>query len=321
MATPASLRALLSHADEYGAAVRNAMPKKVIVAYHGSPYDFDRFDASKIGTGEGAQSYGHGLYFAGREGTARSYRDRLSGQLLIDNAPLSGDASDYVRLFAEKMAAGKGASVARDIARLQRRAGQAKARLDDVQSRWDALGPEAAYEVEGLVSELAHAKVQSRHLEEQLNAFNTYLRDRAVRRNAGHMYEVEIGYPEESLLDWDAAFARQPPAVQSAFGDVYAGNSIPNVADGAGDGRKVYLELIARGQDAGLGGNAAAVGAARQMRDAGIPGIRYLDQGSRSAGEGTRNYVMFPGTEDRIRILRKYGLLAPMGAGMMGGEE
>jgi hypothetical protein len=46
--------------------------------------------------------------------------------------------------------------------------------------------------------------------------------------------------------------------------------------------------------------------------DAGIPGIRYLDQGSRSAGEGTRNYVMFPGTEDHIRILRQYGLLAPM---------
>src|SRR5262245_55132228 len=31
-----------------------------IRAYHGSPHDFERFDASKIGTGEGAQSYGHG---------------------------------------------------------------------------------------------------------------------------------------------------------------------------------------------------------------------------------------------------------------------
>ena len=35
-----------------------------IRAYHGSPHDFERFDTSKIGTGEGAQSYGHGLYFA-----------------------------------------------------------------------------------------------------------------------------------------------------------------------------------------------------------------------------------------------------------------
>jgi hypothetical protein len=51
---------------------------------------------------------------------------------------------------------------------------------------------------------------------------------------------------------------------------------------------------------------------AQALLEAGIPGIRYLDGQSRSAGQGTRNYVMFPGTEDRIRILRKYGLLAPM---------
>ena len=30
-----------------------------------------------IGTGEGAQAYGHGLYFAEREGTAKAYRDNL----------------------------------------------------------------------------------------------------------------------------------------------------------------------------------------------------------------------------------------------------
>ena len=46
-----------------------------ITAYHGSPHDFDRFDLSKIGTGEGAQAYGHGLYFAENEGVAKGYRD------------------------------------------------------------------------------------------------------------------------------------------------------------------------------------------------------------------------------------------------------
>ena len=48
-----------------------------IRAYHGSPYDFDRFDMSKIGTGEGAQVYGHGLYFAENEGTAQSYKNGI----------------------------------------------------------------------------------------------------------------------------------------------------------------------------------------------------------------------------------------------------
>ncbi len=45
-----------------------------IKAYHGSPHDFDKFDLSKIGTGEGAQAYGHGLYFAENEGVAKSYK-------------------------------------------------------------------------------------------------------------------------------------------------------------------------------------------------------------------------------------------------------
>jgi len=48
-----------------------------ITAYHGSPHDFDQFDTSKIGTGEGAQAYGHGLYFAEHEPIAQSYRDKF----------------------------------------------------------------------------------------------------------------------------------------------------------------------------------------------------------------------------------------------------
>ena len=48
------------------------------VAYHGTPHEFDRFDTAHIGTGEGAQAYGHGLYFAENEGVAESYRNQLS---------------------------------------------------------------------------------------------------------------------------------------------------------------------------------------------------------------------------------------------------
>lgn len=46
-----------------------------ITAYHGSPHEFEQFDISKIGTGEGAQAYGHGLYFAEHEPTAKYYRN------------------------------------------------------------------------------------------------------------------------------------------------------------------------------------------------------------------------------------------------------
>jgi hypothetical protein len=37
----------------------------------------------------------------------------------------------------------------------------------------------------------------------------------------------------------------------------------------------------------------------------GIPGIRYLDAGSRDGGSGTRNFVVFPGEEKKVRILER----------------
>ena len=47
-------------------------------AWHGSPYTFDKFSTSAIGTGEGAQAYGYGLYFAGNKEVAEWYREQLS---------------------------------------------------------------------------------------------------------------------------------------------------------------------------------------------------------------------------------------------------
>ena len=45
--------------------------------------------------------------------------------------------------------------------------------------------------------------------------------------------------------------------------------------------------------------------ASTALRDAGIPGIRYLDGGSRKSGEGTYNYVVFPGMEGLLKILSR----------------
>jgi hypothetical protein len=104
-----------------------------IRAFHGSPYDFERFDMSKIGTGEGAQAYGHGLYLAESEDVARVYRDQVKDMAAIAaaNARMSELArqmdplrkpgtlreftdprgnelvAEYDRLMAEKMKPGR----------------------------------------------------------------------------------------------------------------------------------------------------------------------------------------------------------------------
>ena len=49
-------------------------------AYHGTPYIFDRFTTDKIGTGEGSQVFGWGLYFTDLKGIAEGYAEKLSEQ-------------------------------------------------------------------------------------------------------------------------------------------------------------------------------------------------------------------------------------------------
>ena len=52
--------------------------KMQVDAWHGSPYQFERFTTEKIGTGEGAQAFGWGLYFTDLESIAKNYAKQLS---------------------------------------------------------------------------------------------------------------------------------------------------------------------------------------------------------------------------------------------------
>lgn len=48
-------------------------------AYHGTGHNVDKFTTKKIGTGEGAQAFGWGMYFAGKKEIAEYYRHKLGG--------------------------------------------------------------------------------------------------------------------------------------------------------------------------------------------------------------------------------------------------
>lgn len=66
---------------------------KQVVAYHGSPYSFDRFTTNAMGTGEGNQSFGWGLYFTDLESIARNYANMnvLVGKPLNKGIPTFAD--------------------------------------------------------------------------------------------------------------------------------------------------------------------------------------------------------------------------------------
>lgn len=253
-----------------------------IRAYHGSPHSFDAFDLGKIGTGEGAQAYGHGLYFAENEGIARSYRDALAGydwNRTASGAPIS---SNLARMLEDGYAAAESQGVRRPTARDA--AFMAQKSLDAQKA--DAL---AAKDFDWF------SQVQDHSAE--LDRIN-----RDLPQPAGHMYEVGINADPEHMLDWDKPLSQQSQHVRDALGQT----SILYHADNMGlrdpTGRDLMQNVIGD-HPSGVDG----------LRAAGIPGIRYLDGSSRSAGAGTSNYVVFdPAT---IEILRKYGIAGLIGGG------
>lgn len=65
--------------EQYGPHAKTTDGRVLLLpAYHGTPHKVDKFSMSKIGTGEGAQAYGWGLYFTETESVAEGYRRKLS---------------------------------------------------------------------------------------------------------------------------------------------------------------------------------------------------------------------------------------------------
>jgi hypothetical protein len=281
MADPvsSSLRVIraLSKADD--------VPRGVIRAYHGSPHSFRRFDASKIGTGEGAQAYGHGLYFAGKEDVARTYRD-------IAPAVPSAEALESLRRIEDR------------LQKLRTEKSKLEFALEDAAEQGGFTAPGWGDIKSPPPEVLERLQPQLKAVNDELNALA--MEQMQVRQGGrGHMYEVELGVPEGALLDLDAPVIQQSPAIQEMLGGY--GRAPSHFTFGQEGWRGSNALFRARDN---LGGSAEE--ASRVLLERGIPGVRYLDGDSRIATEGTRNYVMFPGTEDRIRILRQYGLLPPL---------
>ena len=292
--------------------------------YHGSPYKFDRFDASKIGSGEGAQVYGHGLYFAEVPEVAKGYQATLGHKGALDleheaiqrGIPLSREAQ--IELMRQSM---------RDMP------------------------------LKITVKNLQNANIEARSLDEDKLA--GLVKDYKESKQ-GSLYKVDL--PDEQIakmLDWDkpmtesemnllydkmqqsplASFAK--PFQDNFYSAMERGHKTP-------DGQDLFMELSKQ-----LGGQKYV---SEALRELGIPGIKYLDEGSRGAsGSGkwklkfptgeekiydfkpdddvlkmmnataephvTRNFVTFPGEEQSMTILERNGqpMVAPTPEGMANG--
>lgn len=73
-------------------------------AWHGTPHDFDAFDLGAIGTGEGAQVHGWGLYFAKERKVSEGYKRQLTRnnipEITLDGVPFGELTWHQKRLLA-----------------------------------------------------------------------------------------------------------------------------------------------------------------------------------------------------------------------------
>lgn len=307
---PSTVAAANREQERMTAALMGTAPGFVgMTAWHGSPHKFDRFDSSKIGTGEGAQAYGHGLYLAENQGVADSYRRTLTAgvpDVYVNGRRLSGGA---LNTAANQLAETKDVITRDDLRRHL---------TDRLADAIDSTSPYAA----------AHAK----ELREALKKLQGAKEVRVDFDGAGGaLYKVDL--PDEMvarMLDWDKPLSQQAPDVQKAIDalhkknprayqqlvDAQLGGPVMDQATGRDMYRNLHESLIRSGK-----AKPAAVKeqeAAELIRRAGIPGIRYLDQGSRGAGSGTSNFVVFPGEENALRILERNGMTLADMAGQSG---
>ena len=294
------------------------------IVWHGSPYKFDAFDASKIGTGEGAQAYGHGLYFAESPDVAKGYRDLLTKsdkQFYIKGKRVEPELLDsFQSNVLNAKGYGRNKQDYLDELEMNRVSSGAIQKISKI---WDEMGDVTVKEV----------------LPENASLYKVDLPDEAIAR----------------MLDWDKPLSQQSKEVKTAVNKMLP--NMPNMATG-----EQIIDALKNRAMSGID-PAARKGLENYAQDAafdlasyGIPGIRYLDEASRNKAllprydvvrkkdgatvmqviEGnekrpdinklmtsgefelrgpfdkrTRNFVVFPGEERLLRILERNN--QPMG--------
>ncbi len=232
---------------------------KDITAYHGSPHKFDKFSLDKIGTGEGAQVYGHGLYFADDPAVAKSYMNQLfSGK---DDAP----ESIAKRMIAPQEVGGLGLTKEKAQATLMDR-------LNSPQAK------------------------KNKEFSDRISKAVNYLSNPNPNSGA-NFYKVDI--PDEAvanMLLWDKPLSEQPEAVRMSLQKAIS--LMPE------ERQQLFKEYPL--QDFQQGKDIKEMIGERLLKQAGIPGIRYLDQGSRDVGSGTMNTVLFD--DALVKILERNGV-------------
>lgn len=243
--------------------------------WHGTPHEVKgKFDLDKVGTGEGAQAYGYGTYFAENPLVAKEYQKMLAGP--------EQTASDYLKMYKtpETAISALQESISPNLTPEAKKFTQDA--IDVLKSGKPLIGnlykadiPDAAIPQ---MLDWDKPLSQQKHIWDKLpqdvrnaiddaleNSGRTSMSDALGEYKGRHLYKaLEHHEVHESL----------PPQIGAS--DWFKGDTSPAQHTSA------FLESL------------------------GIPGVRYLDQTSRKTGQGTSNFVIFK--PETVEILEKNGI-------------
>jgi hypothetical protein len=188
---------------------------KLLRAYHGSPHKFDRFDLSKIGTGEGAQAYGHGLYFAESEPIAKFYRDSTRPnlpQVFIGGENTGKTIQQSDQTLKNILLSGQTPEEYHASLVNSPRAEGIKNKLATASREDNGLG----------FSDYDMAKMEHEDFQNTLGKIRDYFgKNLRAYVPEGHMYDVNINASPEQLLNWDKPLREQSGHVQEILSSAY----------------------------------------------------------------------------------------------------
>lgn len=253
-------------------------------AYHGTPHSFEQFDLGAIGTGEGNQAHGWGLYFAADKKIAdERYRKRLTNNQYVietDEATYYFDIEkqDWVDKKTGQPVGGMGTPLGYAVWQIGFREGNVQAELKDLKGQRDALIEE-------------NDSSNARRLDFLMRTIKLLEKKKFnYRKDNGSLFEVDI--PENDvLLDEDKSIEEQPSKVREIIEE-----ELERIGSSASNGKQFYNEIVFEFTRQGSENPQRA--ASEYLNRLGIKGITY--EGARDG----RCFVIFD--DKAISIINRY---------------
>jgi hypothetical protein len=312
-----------------------------IQAYHGTPHNIQGgFKLQKVGSGEGSQVFGWGLYFSENPEVANAYKTGLAKYTL--------DGENIYDYFKKQ----NYPDSAMDLAHKK------KITIDAAVDEWNKMVPTMLMlDYIHTYGDNAEYMLSTKHYQSSIDLLHTLEKSGRLKKQS-NLYTVDIDVNLDTLLDWNEPLKSQSSYVQKHIRRILPKTKHPKIlksepnphTEYGGENYKwiiiaktpygestfhgkdendtldaiekytkeenekfddkggdyIYHYIQHRGDPKKQSWTNSLYVSSMILLKLGIPGIKYLDKFSRKLNRGTYNYVIFD--ESKIKIIAANGI-------------